>query len=357
MSIIAALQLAVAATSLIGGCVILLRRRRGALALGLMLVLLGTHVAVLWAQELGRIGWHVTVAHLFGLLYGPLFYAYLRGALFAEPPAPWRALAHTVPLLVFAVALASGRLSGEALAFAVFASFGTYLALALVQLNSYQRVLEATRSSIPTAQLSWLRFTTAGLALVYVLDVAAFVAPRLFPDTTESSHAALLYLVMLAYLWALLLTALWRPQWLAPVTPEEMLAAVPEAAPAEQGAQDGAELRRIDAHMRAARPYLQPELKLAALAQALGLTPRRLSALINRGRGRNFSDWVNAYRIEEAQRLLAADGLRHDSVLEVMYRAGFNSKSTFNAVFKRATGTTPSEFVGLHGPKAGVLKK
>jgi AraC-like DNA-binding protein len=82
-----------------------------------------------------------------------------------------------------------------------------------------------------------------------------------------------------------------------------------------------------------------------------------LSQLVNRGRGRNFSDWVNRYRLAEAQRLLAdpSSGIR--SVLDAMYAAGFSSKSTFNALFKASSGVTPTEFMRQHRPQTGLPKK
>jgi AraC-like DNA-binding protein len=101
----------------------------------------------------------------------------------------------------------------------------------------------------------------------------------------------------------------------------------------------------VEAFMTGHRPFLRSELTLAELALQFRLPPRRLSQLVNQGRGRNFADWVNHYRIKEAKRLLAdpASGIR--SVLDAMYAAGFSSKSSFNALFKASTGVTPTEFM------------
>jgi AraC-like DNA-binding protein len=58
----------------------------------------------------------------------------------------------------------------------------------------------------------------------------------------------------------------------------------------------------------------------------------------------NFFDFINRYRIEEAQRLLTDPPDKKITVLEVLYECGFNSKSSFNTLFKKHTGLTPSEF-------------
>jgi AraC-like DNA-binding protein len=88
--------------------------------------------------------------------------------------------------------------------------------------------------------------------------------------------------------------------------------------------------------------YLEMDLTLGELAAAIGATPRDLSEAINGEGGVSFYDFVNAYRVAAAKRLLLdAPG---EKVLSVAYQSGFNSKSTFNKAFKEATGQSPSEF-------------
>ncbi|MGI4759622.1 MAG: helix-turn-helix domain-containing protein [Janthinobacterium lividum] len=91
------------------------------------------------------------------------------------------------------------------------------------------------------------------------------------------------------------------------------------------------------------RPWLEPELTLAELAHHLRLHPAQLSRLINLGCGQSFSDFVNGYRVAEAQRKLADPRFAHYSLVGVALESGFNSKSTFNRVFKKLTGQVPRE--------------
>jgi len=93
------------------------------------------------------------------------------------------------------------------------------------------------------------------------------------------------------------------------------------------------------------RPWLEPELTLAELAQRLCTHPAQLSKIINLGCGQNFNDFVNAYRVAEAQRKLADPRYTHYSLLGVALESGFNSKSTFNRVFKKLSGQAPSELL------------
>ena len=60
--------------------------------------------------------------------------------------------------------------------------------------------------------------------------------------------------------------------------------------------------------------------------------------------GANFFDFINGYRVEEAKRLFKDPSKSAYTILAIAEDAGFNSKSAFNAVFKRVAGQTPSEF-------------
>jgi AraC-like DNA-binding protein len=106
---------------------------------------------------------------------------------------------------------------------------------------------------------------------------------------------------------------------------------------------------KLLALMTTEQPWLEPELTLTELAQRLRLSPNVLSKVINAGCGQNFNDFVNTYRVQEARRKLADARFAHYSLVGVALESGFNSKSTFNRVFKKLTGQAPGE---LPRPKA-----
>jgi AraC-like DNA-binding protein len=102
---------------------------------------------------------------------------------------------------------------------------------------------------------------------------------------------------------------------------------------------------RIERLMLEEKPYLEPELTLSDLAQRLGSNASLLSAAINGAFGKNFNDFVNAYRVEAVKKLLQDPSAQHLSLLGIGLECGFNSKSTFNRAFKKATGQAPGELV------------
>ncbi|MBP6597173.1 MAG: helix-turn-helix transcriptional regulator [Arenimonas sp.] len=116
-----------------------------------------------------------------------------------------------------------------------------------------------------------------------------------------------------------------------------------EAAP-EFGSELVALARALEQHMRLQRPYLQPELGLGPLAQALGVPEYRISRAIHGPlRQRNVSAYVCAYRLDHARRLLADPANDEWSTLVVGLESGFGSLGAFHRAFKAAEGCTPGE--------------
>jgi len=101
---------------------------------------------------------------------------------------------------------------------------------------------------------------------------------------------------------------------------------------------------RITGLMEKDKLYQETELTLQQLARTLEVPNYQVSQALNDGMKKNFYDLVNGYRVEEAKRLLLDPGNCNYTILSVGFEAGFNSKTTFNTVFKKFTGYTPTEY-------------
>lgn len=93
------------------------------------------------------------------------------------------------------------------------------------------------------------------------------------------------------------------------------------------------------------KAYQDAELSLVQMAKQLKTNPTILSKVINQGFGKNFNDFVNHYRIEAVKEKLQAGEQKTQTLLGIAYDCGFNSKATFNRAFKKATGTSPKEWM------------
>jgi len=96
--------------------------------------------------------------------------------------------------------------------------------------------------------------------------------------------------------------------------------------------------------MELKKPFTDPSLTLAQLAGMLSVSTHNLSEVINTKFGKNFYDFVNGYRIDVVKKNLTDPSKNDLNILSIAFDAGFNSKATFNSVFKQATHLTPSEY-------------
>ncbi len=90
--------------------------------------------------------------------------------------------------------------------------------------------------------------------------------------------------------------------------------------------------------------YQDSDLSLSRLAVRLGQSTNHVSQVINSYLNQNFNDLVNSYRIQDAKNKLLAKNNKQ-SILNIALDVGFASKSTFNAIFKKQTRQTPTQFI------------
>ncbi|GAB5408427.1 MAG: helix-turn-helix domain-containing protein [Balneolaceae bacterium] len=101
---------------------------------------------------------------------------------------------------------------------------------------------------------------------------------------------------------------------------------------------------KLEDYMDEEKVFLNPDLTLSELSKLIEVPSNQLSKVINSGFGKNFNDFVNEYRVEEVKGALSDPQYAHFSILGIAFECGFNSKATFNRVFKKFTGHSPSEY-------------
>lgn len=104
------------------------------------------------------------------------------------------------------------------------------------------------------------------------------------------------------------------------------------------------ELIKLKKYMVEEQPFLNPSLTILDVSKDIGIPVRDLSILINHKLELHFYDFVNTYRIARAMDILKDAAKSKLTILEILYDVGFNSKSSFNAAFKKHTGNTPTYY-------------
>lgn len=100
----------------------------------------------------------------------------------------------------------------------------------------------------------------------------------------------------------------------------------------------------IDQYMLKNKPYLNGELTIQELADRLGVSSAKISNYLNHYLNKNFFNYINEYRIVEAKNRIADTSYNNLTLVSIGLDSGFNSKSSFNSLFKKYTNLTPSEY-------------
>ncbi|GMN07126.1 hypothetical protein MTsPCn5_25150 [Croceitalea sp. MTPC5] len=108
---------------------------------------------------------------------------------------------------------------------------------------------------------------------------------------------------------------------------------------------DEKELGRLRSLFDHNKIHTQQKLSLKQVADSLKLPERYVSALINLHHNTNFNSFVNGYRVSEAISRIQDPGQRKKNLLGIAMDSGFNSKSSFNQIFKEVTGKNPSDYL------------
>jgi AraC-like DNA-binding protein len=107
-------------------------------------------------------------------------------------------------------------------------------------------------------------------------------------------------------------------------------------------------LNKLLKYMETKRPYLDVDLTIQDVAESLNIPRHYLTQVINEKLNKNFYQFINEYRVEEVKNLLKDKDYQKYTMTAIAYEAGFNSKSSFNNVFKEITGMTPSQYKEKH---------
>lgn len=100
----------------------------------------------------------------------------------------------------------------------------------------------------------------------------------------------------------------------------------------------------IEQGIHSKKLFLESNLNLERFSEQIGLRPRDTSAVLKAHYQLNFFEFINRLRVEEAKRLLALPEFKDETILEVIYKSGFNSPSAFHRFFKRIVEVTPTEY-------------
>lgn len=103
--------------------------------------------------------------------------------------------------------------------------------------------------------------------------------------------------------------------------------------------------KKLNSYLLDEKPYLNKNLTIGELAEAIEVPAYQLSQLINGPLGQSFFELINSYRVEEVKKRFFDQKYSNLTLLGIAMECGFNSKASFNRIFKQLTNQTPTEYI------------
>ncbi len=212
-------------------------------------------------------------------------------------------------------------------------------------------------SSTQKFQFSWLCIHFRALIGFSVVTTLAFTVGSEYLFTSEYSKQ--LTLIGFIYLVVLITTIDCIKQ--APITDEDIEVfsdfegefLEPQTIPKQLDDLDQCEeiVDSVIAKVKEDNLYLDSDLKLSSLSSKCGIPSYQISRSINFVLNKNFNEFINDFRIIEAKKKLTSEEFENVTILAIALESGFNSKSSFNAQFKKRENTTPNEYRSTYSSK------
>ena len=235
-----------------------------------------------------------------------------------------------------------------------------YVIWSLFKLRKHKKNIEDNFSYTEQLNLNWLKYVLGGLGLVWLKVVFVSVLGG-FPVFSEGLEGHIIYIsvtiaVFFLGFFGIRQQAIYRH--VQGIKEKKKVKKIRnpinnDALYKHSGlkkADSERYLKELLNYMENEEPYLNNRLGLKDVAEYLNISVHHLSQVINEQLGKNFFDFVNDYRVKEVKSLLRNPKYKQFTLLSIAYDSGFNSKSSFNSVFKKITGLTPSNYIKLKVP-------
>lgn len=301
------------------------------------------------------------------LIYNPLLYFYTVSLTQKQFKLKRYYFLHIIPFIAFLVSnllfnpqfsindfWVQDRFYIYRLAYSIVAliSFFSYSALSIITVHKHRINLKNEFSSIEKNKtLSWLLFvlifyvSSNSLIVIFSL-IKVFLEYEIYPLIFSS--AALLFLSYAFGFYGLKQKAIYQE-------PNKLLQKTKITAQAtkyQNSRLKEDEKEKIKENLlkliEKEKPYLDGELTISILAGRLKVSRHILTEILNNELGKNFYQFINEYRIEQAKKMLTDKSFSHLAIESIGFDCGFNSKSTFFTIFKSFTGLTPMQFKNIH---------
>lgn len=282
----------------------------------------------------------IILGPFFGLIYGPIYYLYTK-SLILETLDFKKMGIHFIPAPIALIVLIVFKNQIldiiNLIGLGVTIHFIVYLIISLLTLYKYRNQLKSTTSSFYNISLFWLEI----LIYIQLTIIVVMLLESYFQSLSITDN-----LILIIYSLTLILINLFYYLGLKQVNlfkgfnEENVITILPKEYLISEELFN-LYVDKLNTYMENEKPYLEFDVSLQDLSDKLFISARNISHVINKKYQRNFYDFINHYRLELVKQYLKES---KSPIKEIMYDSGFSNKATFNSIFKKNTGLTPTQF-------------
>lgn len=314
---------------------------------------------------------YIHAPHLLGItigfpyLYGPLIYLYIIIIGSEKKEFKKHYWLHFIPYLIVLIILFSlfffedatfkmglfemefEILVGKIISLVIPFHGIVYTYFSIKEVRNFNRKIKYSYSNIDKINLNWLAYLAFGTLIIWSIVVISYTVSAIFEHSVNEGYAIYFGIAILVYLIGY--KSLTQPEVYiidrvkSDVNEQEKnVKSYKKSGLSEEKADDY--LLRLVTLFETEKVYRNSNLTLGELSKNIEISQHNLSEIINTKLNKTFYDFVNKYRVEEVQKKIVDGESEKYNLLSIAFDAGFNSKSSFNSIFKKFTGQTPTEF-------------
>jgi len=320
--------------------------------------LLSFYNTALLESDYGFLGYYLPVDYILITLMGPFFYFYINVLLNRDIKfQPIRLILHALPVIPALVFIGyfislprieridllllnfeKGIWQITFLNALFYIQMTVYLIICFRLIRQQLKVSETILKDTTVVDVSWLK-------TLIIIDLVIMIgsAPLSFLIANEKATNIIAQLAMDIQLIYIFFKSTWQTGLFST---ENVKAEIKSKESVLKISDNIAEdyLKTLLIYMEEKKPYLLEDCTIQNVSEKTGISVHHLSNILNKRFDKNFSDFINEFRINEAKRLLSSGEYSKMTLEAIGYECGFGSKSNFNKAFKKLTNQTPSEF-------------
>ena len=298
--------------------------------------------------------------------YGPLLFLYVRYMTKPDRKFNWFTLLHLIPFLVFLTVsvifreiplmkdlrtfFAPDRFISLRLvySFSMFISVTAYSMLAFIEIRRHQEYLKTIISyTSGMINLNWLKVYSIGFYVAFII-LFLLGGLNLIGDFIPFDPYFVVFTFITGFTFVFSYNIISQPtifgQEINMINGEEKKESEKYSRSGLKDTQAEVYLQKLIEYVEEKKPYLDRNLSVQDMADETGIPRHHITQVLNEKHKKNFFTFINEYRVKEVIERFSDQRNNNFTILAIAFDAGFNSKTTFNSIFKSQTGITPSEY-------------